>query len=149
MNNLNAGGTGGGVGRFFLGLAMMVVGGYLFLDAIHIVNRFGFRTSLYMFNGIHLRSGMVLVPFVIGVGLIFYNSKWIWGWVIAVGAIAAFSFGVITSIQFRMKPMTAFDIIMILVLTVGGVGLFLSSLRDYSRAEAGRPSTPSAPDPNP
>ena len=132
MANMNAGGTTGGAGRFFLGLAMIVVGGYLFLDAIHVVNRFGLFTAIFSYGGFHLRSGYVLVPFIFGVGMIFYDAKWILGWILAIGALAALSFGVITSIHFRLKPMSAFDILTILVLLVGGIGLFISSLRDLS-----------------
>jgi hypothetical protein len=35
---------------------------------------------------------------------------------------------VLQSLQFRMVPMTSFDLAMILVLLFGGVGLFLRSL---------------------
>lgn len=130
MANLsNAGGTSGGAGRFFLGLAMIIVGGYLFLDAIHVVNRFGLFTAIFSYGGFHLRSGYILVPFIFGVGMIFYDAKWILGWILAIGSLAALGFGVITSIHFRLKPMSAFDILTILVLLVGGVGLFISSLR--------------------
>ena len=60
--------------------------GYLFLDAIHVVSRFGFRTSLYSFGGFHLRSGMVLVPFIFGVGMIFYNARNWLGWLLSPAA---------------------------------------------------------------
>jgi len=40
-------------------------------------------------------------------------------------------FGVISSIRFNMKTMTAFELITILVLAVGGLGLFLRSLRSW------------------
>lgn len=132
MAQLNAGGTKGGAGRFFIGFLMIVVGGYLFLDSVYVVNRFGFGTLLFGIAGFNIRSGMVLVPFIFGVGLIFYNSRNVIGWALAIGSLAAFAFGIITSVQFRLRTMSAFDIIVILVLLVGGIGLFLSSLRDFS-----------------
>ena len=138
MATLNAGGTAGGAGRFFFGLAMIIVGAYLFLDAVHIVNRFRLFTPLYSYGGIHLRSGYILVPFIIGVGMIFYNGRWLLGWILAIGALAALGFGVITSIHFKLRPMSAFDILTILVLLMGGIGLFISSLRDLG---GGTPST--------
>ena len=132
MASLNsAGGTRGGVGRFFVGLTMMVVGGYLFFDSIHVVNRFGLYTAIISYGGFHLRSGMVLVPFIIGIGMIFYNARWVLAWCLAVGSLAAFGFGVIASIHFKMKVLSAFDILTMVTLTMGGIGLFLSSLRDF------------------
>tara|TARA_B100000315_G_scaffold252165_1_gene288363 strand:+ start:19013 stop:19162 length:150 start_codon:yes stop_codon:yes gene_type:complete len=40
-----------------------------------------------------------------------------------------FIFGVISSVQFSFRSMSAFDLITILVLAAGGLGLFLNSLR--------------------
>lgn len=129
-----AGGTEGGLGRFFIGLAMFVVGGYLFLNSIHVGSGFGFGSALYGFGWGNVTTGMVLVPFVFGVALLFYNSKSPVGWLLTCGSLLALAFGVITSLHFRMRPMTAFEILAILVLTFGGLGLFLSSLRDLSSA---------------
>lgn len=143
MQHLNAGGTEGGAGRFLLGLAMLVVGLYLFFDAVHVANRFTMRMSLYNIGGVPLRSGMVLIPFIFGVGLIFYDARRWLGWALACGALAAFGYGVVASTQFRLQQMSAFDLIVILVLSVGGLGLFLSSLRTYMPKEA----APSAPAP--
>lgn len=136
MKPMNAGGTQGGAGRFFLGLAMIVVGAYLFLDAVHIVNHFRFYSPIFSYRGLHLRSGMVLVPFIFGIGFIFYNARWVLGWILAIGSLIMFGFGIVTSIHFQLRAMTAFDIIVILVLLVGGAGLFISSLRDLSASNA-------------
>lgn len=127
-----AGGTEGGIGQFFIGLAMMIGGGYLLLESIQVVNHFSFGYSLYRAGGFNLTSGMVMIPFMFGVGMIFYDSKnWI-GWILAGGSLLALTFGVISSIQFRMQNMSAFDLITILVLAVGGLGLFLRSLKNFS-----------------
>jgi hypothetical protein len=132
---IGAGGTEGGIGRFIIGFIMMVVGGYLFLNNIHVGNsfHFGFGYGLFSVYGISITSGYVLVPFIFGIGMVFYNSKNIVGWLLAIASIAMLSFGVITSIQFRMRHMTAFELITILVLLVGGTGLFLSSLRTINK----------------
>lgn len=124
-----AGGTEGGIGRFFIGLAMMIGGGYLLLNAIHVTNHFSLGYGLYSFGGFRLTSGMVMIPFIFGIGIIFYNSKNFLGWILAVGSLIMLVFGVISSINFRIRSMSAFELIVILVLLVGGIGLFLSSLR--------------------
>ncbi len=124
-----AGGSDGGVGRFFIGLIMLIAGGYLFLNAIHVTNRFSLGFGLYSFGGFRLTTGMVLIPFIFGVGIIFYNSKNWLGWLLTVGSLVMLGFGVISSISFRMRPMSAFELLTILVLVAGGAGIFLSSLR--------------------
>ena len=64
-----------------------------------------------------------------GIGLIFYNSRNILGWLLSIGSITALIFGVISSVRFSLRTMTSYDIIVILVLAVGGLGLFLRSLK--------------------
>lgn len=129
-----AGGTSGGVGQFFIGLAMLCGGIYLLLNAIQVRSTFGFGMHLYHVSALgnfNITSGMVMIPFMFGVGLIFYNSRNPLGWLLAVGSLIALIFGVIASIHFNFRSMTAFDLIVILVLTVGGLGLFLRSLKGF------------------
>lgn len=132
-----AGGTEGGTGRFFIGLVMLLVGGYLFLNNIHVGHniRFGFGYNLFHVGGFGIISGYVLIPFIFGIGFIFYNYKNIIGWILTIGSLLMLGFGVITNIHFSFRPMSAFELIMILILLVGGIGLFLSSLRSFNNSE--------------
>ncbi|MFT7562169.1 MAG: hypothetical protein ACI93R_004104 [Flavobacteriales bacterium] len=127
-----AGGSTGGIGHFFIGLIMMCGGFYMLLNAISVTSNFGFGHRLYSvnyFGGLGVTGGTIMIPFIFGVGIIFYNSKNIIGWVLSIGSVSALIFGVISNIRFSLKPMTSFDLIVILVLAVGGLGLFLRSLK--------------------
>lgn len=128
-----AGGTEGGTGRFFLGLLMMIVGGYLFFHNIQVSLGFGLGYQYFNAWGMGITSGMVLVPFLFGVGIIFYNSSNILGWILALASLAMLGFGVIAQTRFHLHNMSAFELLVILFLLVGGIGLFLSSLRSASR----------------
>ena len=126
-----AGGTEGGVGRFLIGLAMFVGGAYLLLNAIHVGSGFGLGAVLYHFGWGQVTGGMILIPFLFGVGLLFYDARsWI-GWALTAGSLVALVFGVLVSLRFAMRPMTAFELLAILVLCFGGLGLLLSALRDF------------------
>lgn len=128
-----AGGTDGGIEQFFVGLAMMCGGGYLLLQSITVTSNFGFGYRLYSLGGLGggfgITSGMVMIPFVFGIGMIFYNGKSIIGWLLTCGSLVALIFGVLVSLRFSFRPMSAFDLITILVLSVGGLGMFLRSLK--------------------
>ncbi len=131
-----AGGTDGGVGQFLMGLVMMCGGFYLLLNAITVTSGFGMGMRMYGFSAMggsySITSGMIMIPFMCGVGIVFYNSRNFIGWLLAIGSIVALVFGVIASIRFSFRAMSAFDLIVILVLSVGGIGLFLRSLREVT-----------------
>jgi hypothetical protein len=131
MNFRGAGGTSGGLGRFFIGLVMIVAGGYLFLNAIHVSYSFHLGYRLFSVGGISLTSGMTLIPLIFGIGFIFYDARSVLGWGLTLASLIMLGVGIITSIHFRMRGMSAFDLIIILVLLFGGIGLFLSSFRTY------------------
>jgi len=124
-----AGGTNGGSGRFLIGLIMLCGGLYLLFNSINVHSNYGFSARLYSVGGYRVTSGMVMIPFMFGIGMVFYNARNYLGWLLAGGSLVALVFGVISSIQFTFQSMSAFDLIVILVLSVGGLGLFLSSLK--------------------
>jgi len=129
-----AGGTNGGISEFFMGLAMMCGGFYMLLKSITVTSGFNMGMGLYRFNFYgyqhSVTSGMIMIPFIFGVGIIFYNYRNFFGWLLSVGSIGALIFGVISTIQFSIRAFTAFDLIVIIVLAFGGTGLFLRSLRE-------------------
>jgi len=129
MSKRGAGGTDGGIGSFLIGLIMMIGGAYLLMKGIIVRPVFGLGTVAFAFGGFGVTTGMILVPFLFGVGFIFYNARSWLGWLLAVGALVALVFGVLSNLNIQMVRMSLFDLLTILVLLVGGIGLFLRSLR--------------------
>ena len=84
---------------------------------------------LYGFGNLGITSGMLMIPFIIGVIFIFYNSKNYLGWLLCVGSLVALIVGVLARSQFTFSSMSAFDLMLILILSFGGLGLFLRSLK--------------------
>lgn len=107
----------------------MCGGFYMLLNAITVTSGFGLGSRLYSFGGFGITGGTVLIPFIFGVGMIFFNSRNILGWLLAIGSIVALVFGVISTVSFNLRSMTLFDLMIILVLAVGGLGLFLRSFK--------------------
>ena len=125
-----AGGNDGGEFSFLIGLVMMVAGGYLLLSNIVIRPVFGFGTRAFGIGGMNVTTGMLLIPFMFGIALIFYHGRsWI-GWGLAIGSVIALIAGVISNLTLQFSALSIFDLLVILVLLFGGVGLFLRSLRN-------------------
>lgn len=128
-----AGGTNGGAGVFILSLVMMIGGGYLLLNNMIIRPQFGFGTRAFSVFGMPITTGIILIPMIFGIGMIFYNARNFIGWLLALGALVAMIFGVISNLNIQMTRMSVFDLIVILVLLVGGIGLFLRSIFPFGQ----------------
>jgi hypothetical protein len=130
-----AGGSEGGIGRFIIGVIMILGGGYLFLNSIIVTSGFRLGFGLYRFGGISITTGMILIPFIFGICFIFYNAKNATGWLLSGASLIMLVFGVISSVHITLKNMSIFDLIIIFVFFFGGIGLFLSSLKKYRSEE--------------
>jgi len=127
-----AGGTPGGVATFLIGLVMACGGFYLLLNSIVLRTNFGFGYRVYSIGGYGITSGMIMIPFLFGVAMIFYNRRSSLGWLLAIGSVVSLIFGVLSTVNFTLRGMSAFDLMVILILAFGGIGLLLRSLGDRS-----------------
>jgi hypothetical protein len=133
-----AGGSKGGIGRYLFGLVLMCTGGYLFLSKVIVTTGafsrgFGIGTHMYSMGsgGFAVTGGMILIPFFIGIFMIFWNSKNLVGWLLSGLSVIALIAGIIVNIRMTIMPMTAFDILVFIVLMAGGAGMFFSSLKSF------------------
>ena len=117
-----AGGTPGGVGQFFVGLAMAAAGGYLILNQVQV-------TTSYWNFGPYGSFGLTMLPLLIGLGLLFYNGKSILGWLLTVAGSAFILGGVLLHMDIYFRQTTLFNTIVMLVLLFGGLGLIARSLK--------------------
>jgi hypothetical protein len=125
MDMQNVGGTPGGMKTFFLGLVMLVVGGYLLLNQVTVHGgywNFGFASG----NG---RSfGISLIPLLFGVGILFFNGKSFAGrFLTGIGALIILT-GVIVNMDINFRQTSLLNTLIMLILVVGGLGLIVRSV---------------------
>jgi uncharacterized protein len=122
-----AGGTPGGVGQFFLGLLLAVAGGYLLLQQVVVT---GGSWSLWGYNAF----GLSLVPFLLGVGLLFWNGRSIPGWLLFAAGLVIILAGILANLEIYFRPTSLFNTLLMLTLLAGGIGLLARSLRAHGPA---------------
>ncbi len=116
-----AGGTSGGLGEFFLGLVMAVIGGYILTNRVTVTSSFW---SLWGYN----TFGLSLLPLIFGVGILFFNGKSIAGWLLVfVGVVIIFA-GILMNLQIYFQPTSLFNTLLMIVLLAGGIGLIARAL---------------------
>jgi hypothetical protein len=115
--------------RFFAGLAMTAVGGYLLLNQVTVAGTFW---DFFGFNAF----GLTLLPMLIGVGFLFFDGKSVIGWVLTVLGAAIIVAGILMSMHLYFRPTSLYNTLVMLVLIAGGVGLMASALRAQGKSTA-------------
>ncbi len=119
-----AGGTPGGVGEFLLGVGMAIAGAYLLTNRVTVTSDYW---SVWGYNAF----GMSLVPFIFGVGILFFNGKSVVGWLLLFTGIVIILTGIIMNLQIYFQQTSLFSTIIMIVLLAGGVGLVARALRAH------------------
>lgn len=119
-----AGGTPGGLGEFLLGLGLIVVGGYLLFKQI-IVTSGGW--NLFGYDAF----GLSLLPFLLGLCVVFYNGKSILGWFLVSAGLLIIVAGVIANLRVYFAPTSLYNTLMMLGMIAVGTGLVARAVRDH------------------
>jgi hypothetical protein len=122
-----AGGTPGGTGQFLLGFAFTVVGGWLLMNQVQVMSG---AWTLWGYDAF----GVSLIPFIIGVGILFFDGKSVPGWLLLSAGLLIVIAGVIVNLHVYFRPTSLFNTLMMLALLFGGIGLIARSLRSQGPA---------------
>src|SRR5687767_967451 len=97
-----AGGTPGGLGEFFLGLAMTVAGAYLLTNRVVVASG---SWSVWGYNAF----GLSLLPLIIGIGILFFNGRSIAGWLLLFCGVVIVFTGILMNLQIYFQPTSLFN----------------------------------------
>src|SRR6267142_2028444 len=136
--DFGAGGTPGGIGIFFVGFAMACAGGWLLTNQV-VVSSDYFATGFLMpvVNYRMNSFGLALLPFIIGIGFLFFNGKSVAGWLLTVAGVAVILVVLLLSLHIYFQPTSLFNTLAMLVLLFGGLGLVCRSLKAVPGLQSG------------
>jgi uncharacterized protein len=121
-----AGGTPGGIGEFLIGLVMAVAGGWLLTNQVVVTSG---AWMLWGYNSF----GLSLLPFLIGVAMLFFNGKSKLGWLLLIAGVTIVLAGILSNLQIYFRSTSLFNTLTMLALLAGGIGLIARSLRSHPR----------------
>ncbi len=119
------GGTSGGILMFLFGLALSIAGGYLLMNQVRVTSGFWNWWGGNTF-------GLTLIPLIIGIGLLFFNAKSFIGWLLAGGGAVIIFAGVLSNLQVYFQNTSLFNLLVMLVMFAGGLGLMARSFKSSS-----------------
>lgn len=121
----NVGGTPGGARTFLLGFIMAAVGGYLLLQEVSVHGgywNFGFL------GGYGRSFGITLLPLLFGIGILFYDGRSVIGRLLTAAGALVIVAGIIANLQIHFRTTSLFELLVMLVLLIGGIGLIIRAV---------------------
>ena len=91
----------------------------------------GWGGGFGMPQGLDNSFGLLLIPLVIGVCLLFALRNQRWGWFLVLSSVAALAVGVLQTLIMRFQPTTLWNLLTMMALIGSGGGLMFRSLRGY------------------
>jgi hypothetical protein len=127
---VGAGGTPGGIGTFLLGFAMACAGAWLLTNQVTVSSEYFASGFLVPFVNYRMNSfGLSLIPFIMGIGFLFFNGKSLAGWLLTIAGLVIILAGILMSLHIYFRPTSLFNTLVMLVLLFGGLGLVFRSLK--------------------
>lgn len=107
--------------EFIAGLAMLVVGLYLFTQRVSVSSNF-FSSGVY-YGSVSVPTGAVFIPFIIGIIMVFAKPESIVSKLVAGLGLLIILVSVIMSVHIRLETISLYEWILYLVGIFGGLGL--------------------------
>jgi len=114
--------------KFFIGILLVIIGIVMLFKRV-IVH--GGLMSLFFGSSF----GATLMPFLIGVGILFFNPDSRTGWIIMILGLLIIILSIVASLKIYFLPTSLWEIILILGFLASGTGLTLSSLKPSNTAQ--------------
>jgi uncharacterized protein len=119
---VGAGGSPGGVPLFFIGLGLAAVGAYMLTQQVTV------QTGYWTIGGWNA-FGLSLIPFILGIGLLFFDGSSKAGFILLFLGVLIIAAGILMNLSIYFQPTSLFNTLMMIGLTAAGVGLVLRALK--------------------
>ena len=114
--------------KFFVGLLML--GGRLFMifQNIDVTSSWGYGGYFFRIGGFGLPNGLIMLPIVAGIAMLFLMDRKIFGWVVLSIGIVIVLLSVMMTTHLRWRTTNAYVFIVMFGLVAAGGGMVLREL---------------------
>ena len=111
---------------FMIGLLMFGGGLFMILQRVTVSTSWGH--SFYHIGGWNVPNGMIMLPLLIGIVMLFVLDRKIFGWIVTGLGILFILLTVIMSVKITWRTTSAYEFIMMFGLAAAGGGMLLKTL---------------------
>ena len=108
---------------FLVGIALFCGGIFLIFQNTTLSTNF----TMLDIMGFTPPFGIVLIPFILGIGVLFFNEKSIIGWFLTILGLVTIILGIIMGLKIYFRPVTLYQGLIMFGMTAAGVGLTLKA----------------------
>jgi len=105
---------------FLVGLAMLAAGLFWLTSIVQVSTLWG---SGFRVGGMHISSGLTLVPLIAGIIWVFFNPKSLGAKLLCIIGAVIIIAGVLMSVRFHVARVSLFEFILVFIGIAGGAGL--------------------------
>ena len=109
---------------------MACMGGWLLTNQVTVSSEYFASGFMVPFVNYRMNSfGLSLIPFIMGIGFLFFDAKSVAGWLLTIAGLVIILAGILLSLHIYFQPTSLFNTLLMLVLLFGGLGLVFRSLK--------------------
>lgn len=112
--------------KFFIGLIMLGAGLFMIFQNINVSSNWG--GYFFSFGSFHLANGMIMVPLIVGIGMLFTMKKKVLGWVVLALGVIIVLLSVLMTTHLVWRTTNAYIFVLMFGMTAAGAGLVLREL---------------------
>lgn len=110
--------------QFFIGFVLLGAGVYWILNSFEVSSSWG----MYSFFGWNITGGVMMIPLLVGIGLLFFCDKKIIGGCVTVLGIAIILISLLSSVSFHARYNTLYVYVLMFGMVAAGAGLLIKTL---------------------
>lgn len=107
--------------EFIVGLAMLVIGLYLFTQRVSVSS--SFFSSGISYGNVRIPTGAVFVPFIVGIIMVFAKPESFVSKLVAGLGVLIILVSIIMSVNIRLETISLYEWLLYIIAIFGGLGL--------------------------
>ena len=119
--------SSGSLWQFLVGLILLGAGLFWIFQSVSVSTGYGYG-YLFGIGDLHIPSGTVIIPLLIGILMLFLMERKIYGWIVIAIGVVIILLSIIMSVRLHFRGGSLFNYIMMFSLTLVGGGLVLKNL---------------------